>query len=964
MVAVSGRRGTTPGHMDNTNEQQSLESYSKGLATVGDLENVWINGDLTNGSEVKICDVLEEYSQARQFPHLHDVIFQSIKHLDKIVTLTDRILVKYASCILNQSHGPLIEIWKQFLKQKKRKRIWFQLFTTFLQHFKVTGTSSSIPRHSISKLNLCIDETREKLSEKLGSDLGSTKSDWVMICYYFGEYLIIRLQDDPIDLTEDIGSKSWYDHSYLGVDYSWKLFYDQLALYLDDYGLQLSINYMLQKLRFLEIVALNRVNDEELVAQIEDKKREIVAHIMMWIREHPEQLASSVIEKIINLLDAAQMKELSKLCALQKKFSIHDVLINNQTFQSIVIAEVLEHFHSLTGSKIFCEWNWNGGQVGKKLKKSLINERVSEMHQIVLKQDSILADVMNKFFQNLGQGNLWSKGDCTPALNMRKCIALGCLTPLNQTRVMAILFSCLIQCEPFIQGEIIESILIVFDGFRAVWFLSVIDPKILLPKLIEQIPSETTSKSRDLSRTLFDRMVRRMLREDLVNDELFKVIKKSSGPGHSLLVSVLVQSIVEKEKLDLKKKMVKYLASFLKSTSEEERLDVLIGLLESDVDKYVIRNLPAIVEAINQEFVGELKLPSQQFLISAFKKRSLLGLGEEFVTNVFCKLIGIEDMKSDEPPKKKKKKRKKHHDSEMEVSFSELRKEFPAILANLVVISSTVEELQLLERLIIGRLTDECGDVARFRALQMAKLYASHSKNIRAFINELTPTIFNILSRKSDGENCTELQLVTVELLCSAVEKPKIEHCDLKLLLELSVLSLQQLSTFQNDVSKFCSFFSILDRIIRIVVLKYKGSQSPSINILITTSVSMMLKWIMKVMAEQSWSKYSAEQVKHLISCVQNLDRTICLFCSHRQCSAFASEFVASFILELQSSVVSKDIRPQLISILYRIIKTVDNNDQMNELEIVHARLNQSGKEFLRALIQGYETNYKYKGNV
>lgn len=957
--------------MGDSSSQGKLEDDTRGLATVEDLKQVWKTGDLSNGSVDTICHVFDTYSQARRLPALHDTLFQSIKETDKIIELPEPILIKYANIILEQSYGQLIDIWMQFLKRHKRPRAWFQLFTTFLKHFKVPGTSSSIPSQVVAKLNSCIVMTRQKLGEKLETDLRGCKNDWIMICYYFGEYLIISLQDEPVD-TGEIGSKSWYDHSYLGVDYSWELFHDQLASYEDKYGIQHSVNFLLQKMRFLEIVALNRVNDEKLVEQIEEINKEIVAQILIWIHQHPENLSTIVIEKIIDSLDLNQMRELSKICALQERPSMSDALVNNQVFQSTVLTEVSENFDSLTKSRIFREKHWNCCQVEiadrkvKSLSPMLVKETINDVHKVLLKPDSVLAVAVNKFFKKMKRddNSFWSEEDCRPILNMSKCIALGCLTPLNQTRVMVILFSCLFKCESSVQVSVIDSILSTIDGFRAVWFFPVVDPQILLPKIIECVPSYPAPGSRTAARTLFERVIQRVLKEDLLSKELVEKIISTPGPGQPLFLSVLVQLMNESEGfIELKKQVTKSLANSLNYASGDDRLDVMIGLLESDSKKTITRNSTEINECVNKELTGNLNILSQQLLVSVFSKRSKLDLNEEFVTDVYRKLIGIDDDSSkDGPPKKKK--RKKINQSIDTSSFGELRKDFPSLLANQVVSMSSEEELERLERLIIARFIEDCGVISKFKVIQMATVYGSRTKNVRHFIDELTPTLFEILTENSDDDIRIELKLVVIEFLCSMIESHDLSSADLKLLFDLSLLSARQLVVLENDVSRFCSFFTLLDRIVRTVIQKYKAPQLKNLSILLATTISRKLRFIMRVMEEKKWSNYPAEQVKQLFSCVQNLDRTICLFCSQRSASSLSPEFIAVFIVESESTSVSKHIKPSLHSILYRVIKTIDQHNQMDELEMIHARLNQGGKRFLREFLNYYNRNYKYRGNV
>ena len=209
-----------------------------------------------------------------------------------------------------------------------------------------------------------------------------------------------------------------------------------------------------------------------------------------------------------------------------------------------------------------------------------------------------------------------------------------------------------------------------------------------------------------------------------------------------------------------------------------------------------------------------------------------------------------------------------------------------------------------------------------------------------------------------------EIQLLTLELLQSAIERHQLETSDLKLFFEMSLLSLQSLMASIDNVSKFCSFFSILDRIIRTVIQKYKYCASVPGSLLIATVIARMLRLLMKVSEEKRYQKYQAIQVKKLVSIAQNLDRTICLFCSHRNSPNFSTEFIATFIIESQSIKVSKMIKQPLESLLLRVIKTIDNGDKMNELEIIFARLNQNGKQFLRNFLTDYDKNYKYRGLV
>lgn len=1114
--------------MDDDDGHDNIETGTNGLATVEDLKEVWESGDLSNGSISTIIHVLESYSAARRFPALHDVLFQSIKECSKTIELPEVILATYAQCILDQTIGQLVDLWSKFLKWKKRYRSWFQLFATFLKHFKVPGDTSSIPSRTVVKLNKCILDTRTKLSEKLESDLRGCKNDWIMICFYFGELLIILLQDSPSDHStadsgahskdgksdsgahskggksecdtfdesklgeseskgrkgksdlnldmsdsmaiDTVGSKSWYDHSYLGVEYSWKDFHSQLASYKDKYGMEHSLNFLLQKLRFLEIVSLNRISDEILLHQIEEKKKEIVTQIFVWIRQHYQNnldqqfeksenilaenldnsennlnpnfeniptseniLSQNVVEKILPYLDSLQMKELSQVCAFSEyseNSPISVSLRNNQVFQSVMISAVSEHIHNISGAKIFSELYWNGSKMlAFNPDINLLSGTVCEVHKVVLKPDSFLAKSINKFFKTWPKGKnskklknidaknvdaKWTEADIRPLLNLTRSIALGCLSPLNQTRVLLLLFTALFKTETPIQASLIGAIISVLDGFRAIWFFGVVDPSILIRKVIEcvqapsgvnsSLASEANPGASDLKKwpesikpsdretillkTFFNRIIQRVLKEDLLSVELVDIILISSGPCHVLFLSTLTQCIKDNQgQKELVKKIAKSLSGTLHSSANhsdandfganQDRLEILTAILESGAKKVIRKNLETINSSIHESLLGGayLELSVQIFLASAFKKRSLLGLDEEFVSNIYCKLIGLGDGPLvEEPPKKKRKKKRV-----MVGSLESLKENFPSLLAAQVITSSSEAELELFERLIIGRLSDEdCSKVSKYQTLQMASMYSNYAKNIRSFLVNMIQTIFETLSSPPGGDSMNdssvedgakseidaEIQLLTLELLQSAIERHQLETSDLKLFFEMSLLSLQSLMTSIDNVSKFCSFFSILDRIIRTVIQKHKYCASVPGSLLISTVIARMLKLLMKVSEEKRYQKYQAIQVKKLVSIAQNLDRTICLFCSNRNSPNFSTEFIATFIIESQSIKVSKMIRQPLQSLLLRVVKTIDNGDKMNELEIIFARFNQNGKQFLRNFLTDYDKNYKYRGLV
>lgn len=978
------------------------QSGEDNMVTVEQLKTYWSHLAGDQEAKIDLKSALSKYSMARRFGDFHEMLFQSMAGISKSdkdsIQMRDIDVIDYAKCLNDQPLGQSIVIWRQFLRQKNKPKAWFQLFSVFLRH---VHQSDSISTKSKCDMSKCIEDTKDKLSRKLKKN--SLNTQWLMVCLSFGELLTLHdHQYSSSDMNDENycdSIKYWsLDHLGLSSSVDWKKFFKTPG------HEALKIQFLIQKLKIISSRNLlcPDTSSEEKTSRNNTCVDSIIKQIMKMLQTDGTLLNQQVIETIVPLLNTKQLSKITPMIGshLMSSPDIKHIplLLNNQSFQTSIITWII----SLMGENIKdkdCVLYSILTKLGGKYKTWSQNES-SAASDGNAAWDSVLDAI--KDFESLTCGT--STGVSEETMNslllmIKNCVALDSMPPLNQTRIFLVMSSLLISCDAVDNDSLIDCLTEILDGFRSIWLFSLMKPKIYLGKFIESMSDDMLNYNvfREFCKIVVVKIFSDLKRKLLEMSPPLKTLfgKKSSSSRVEFYLKLLFirqfkswsdqkslkpnDAKVRQEILKTSvKKVVKDLCIKLKEangtrTSDWLFLDAISTLIES-YPKTVLKK-PEVKSLISESIdlhlnnchrMGEV---SSKFLQLMSEKKSIFRkydmIPEDFEDRMIQKMMEshVNEIKPD-------KKRKMDSEESSEASPSKKSKIVESVnreimnesLVLQMITSCDETEIRKMIQMIMDVIKKDCDVESVNRSIMTGIILLRKCSQQKSSPPIPLNDLLQLLSQKIQDVTTDSRITTSIIKLLSCINRTKCSQKDLQMAIDTLIVSTQHLGCLRQDPLCFCPIFlEILSFLHEILVDSQKLNR-------FNTSCQIITNRLFKFIIGASASRfdYSLSQLESLETCVRRMDRILSLWCSIKGCDeATGAHILAIYITEVQRVQLNPQMKEILAPSICRLIKKCCESDAGNHhLEMIHSRLNQAGKEFLRILMNDYENNYRFKGHV
>ena len=944
------------------------------MVSVDDLSTYWTNLSQADPPAFQWKILLATYAKARLFVDLHQTIFESFAQIPKskynLVHFNEDDLCHYANCLNEEPFGQVISVWRLFLKQKSRPRAWFEMFSTFLSHVHY---SSSISTKSRKDLVACIQNTKDKLNKKLNA--GNIDIDWFELSYSLGEFLALHDRYLIQETNGAILGKKWWSMDHMGLDsVDWKQFFQTQDINSN----QLKIKFLFQKIKFL--------SGSSITASCIEGQMPIVKQIINLLKLNPDLMTDQVMQTLIPLIDDEKMSKVMEMFGNRlmsnTSESSRNLMRNRQSFQTAVITWII----SKTADNVEDE------SAVKNILTTLSQDaKLWHQYESTLAKESnpcwtMISSASSLFEELPPNDHLLTAQETAQALVkvLNDSVAFDSMPPLNQTRVLLVISSLLVSC-PDLTDLLVPCYIEILDGFRSVWFFSILKPNILMDKLTDALPQSALEEP--MFRKFCQLLVTKIFSE-LRRTQSFDSLFHKNSSRMSLYFKILslrqLKSWADQKSLndeDVKsrrkilKSSVKLVVKEFKNKLAEANgtrssdwlfMDTVAALLEahpkSVLKKNEIKSL--ITGAVEVHLEESKRLDTSSTLVLQVlcdKKNLLLKHGlipNDFVQRIMSKIIGTQIMK-----RKKSKKRKADDGPEDESSPKKVRTDedvYNEGFVKKIIKISGQEELPNILQMIIDKIQSSHSSLIKNNLKTAIIFFANLNQEPSSLpVAEFLQTLFQKVEDKS-----TEMEVVsTIVQLLSYVIKSKCNRHDIDMAIETIIVSTQHLATARNEADHVYNLIdSILSFLHEMLIDLHKLSR---FNISCFIIISRLLKFILRASSVRNFGEYTLNQVEKLESTVQKMVRTLNLWCSIKGCEASTPpQIVAIYINEVHKLQINQRIKEMLAPSLCRLVRKSSESDIGSQhLEMIHCRLNQAGKEFLRTLIKDYEQN-KFKGNV
>lgn len=165
----------------------------------------------------------------------------------------------------------------------------------------------------------------------------------------------------------------------------------------------------------------------------------------------------------------------------------------------------------------------------------------------------------------------------------------------------------------------------------------------------------------------------------------------------------------------------------------------------------------------------------------------------------------------------------------------------------------------------------------------------------------------------------------------------------------------------QNFINSFAHLFQGVYNVLNETILQHLNiviNSLPTFNLIIQN----MIMYLIMNSDQDTFTSYDGAIQIQLENCAQSMDRLLTQLAIElpQQYSLYAPHLIAFYCYQIQTVTIHPLVRRHLISGLNRVINLLGQN----QIEMIHCRLNQAGREIFKVMYENYENYYKFKGNV
>ena len=911
-------------------------------------------------------EVVREFSKSRQFLKLHDVLEKGIASVSKRGLKTsetksfiwnEKLQQVYSSCLLQESLGVSIDIWKWFLRPETHP-IVMNLLPTFLLHFNAGQT---IPPSFKPSVIQCLFSTQNVIQQQL--EQSNLKLSLDLSCALLHLKLLL-LVNHSIPVGEDpynFGGKWWEFNQLLGITADWKeLLRTFLSSKEDRY---LAVNLLIGKVQYIDYLLTLPELDDQHRKDLQSFRKKIVKKLLSSLGDDELILKPVVLDRICLNLKHDRM---SLICdALIKKYLSDqdynerpsDCVLNSPEFQSSLVSSILKSLHSetdrtldnLIGILNDTSIDWISCHSTLPLGDGQEWKRIREATAIVV--DTSLTH------NNLDASKILSALIC-----LQRCVLLSSLTPVNQSRCCLILVYLLITTESEdLRKKTMEMLLEIMSGFRSLWILDFLPSSILLNKLatlpendllVEELTGlllfrgfKTDDQIKDLIDNIKDCNDKKCFGSKKIYcsilSRLFVIQKRpellSSLPSLPQLIEksslVIMDSLRNSFNSGCKKFLkhdqnVSSLCLMMKESASTEFKEELLSMTRSLVDYIQSGSV-----VINKELGRLLSIYQQTMDVEETEKRKTM--------TSLCKRILDTDSDESRSPKKRK-------TGEDEGNTTLIGIE--SVISNCSIDSGDLFQ-DILHKLRGGDFSEKVLEI----------LNVLLTKKWKELKKETFTSVLLLFLGHLRSSSLYSTQTLLLLKSCHIMQRG-LTHQQMFLVIDiLTVIASQSPKPFDDRTMCCDLLFNSMD-CFKEVISSHETSAIVSIPVFGTLG-SIFMKRVLEVTSNEFLGqKPSTELLTKSEQVAQQLDSLLTRFSMVKNFSFVAPDLLMTYVRNSIVNISHPRIKPILTTIIYRLMKSVyENKDDFERLLI---RLNQAEKLLLRYLTDNYEKHYQYKGYV